>query len=98
MATHFDNIQTDIETLLNFSKKFNTPPSLIETAYRMRELEYRINDAKMHANDTFGKTIDDATAEELALIFIGNYDCNITENDQWDNILSQYFTQQRSLS
>lgn len=91
MATQFNNMQTDIETLLDFSKKFNTPPSLIETAYRTRELEYRINDAKTHASDTFGKTIDDATAEELALLFLGNYDCNITENDQWNNILSQYF-------
>lgn len=91
MATHFDNIQNDIETLLNFSKEFNTPPSLIETAYRMRELEYRTNDAKAHANETFGKTIDDDTAKQLALLFINNYDCNITENDQWDNILSQYF-------
>lgn len=91
MATHFNNMQTDIETLLNFSKEFNTPPSLIETAYRMRELEYRINDAKTHANDTFGKNIDDDTAKQLALIFISNYDCDITENDQWNNILSQYF-------
>lgn len=82
----------------------------LELAYRIREKQYRIQDAKDHVEDFVGddeglslkfnnptkiiewaKKLDDSDYEQMAETFLENYDCNITENMQWEAIVTSYF-------
>ena len=72
----------------------------IEAAYRYRELQYRIDDAKnqleLNADwiqDEYGYSSDEIAgyAEELAERFQDNIDCNVSENNAWINCITEMF-------
>lgn len=65
------------------------PDELLEAAYRKKELLYRTQDAMNHAK-TLGYEIDKDEARTLALEFLDNYNCNIPENDQFQDIIETY--------
>ena len=58
-----------------------------EMIYRKKLREYRIEDAKNHAED-MDLVISDETAGKLADIYDKRHDCNIAENDLWEQILN----------
>jgi hypothetical protein len=71
-------------------------PKMLEAAYRKRELEYRTEDARRQIeeqvddDDPVTKAVIMEAADVLAERFIDNYDCNVSENQLWSNVISQY--------
>lgn len=65
------------------------PDEVLEAAYRKRELQYRIQDAKNHAEE-LGYEISDEDAESIAKRFLYIHDCNVSENDQFEEIIEVY--------
>jgi hypothetical protein len=71
-------------------------PEMLEAAYRKRELEYRTEDARRQIeeqvddDDPVTKAVIVEAADVLAQRFIDNYDCNISENQLWSNVINQY--------
>ena len=75
----------------------------IEAAYRYKQLQYRIEDAKGHIYDMFNECdCDEAAfkeeygvtyseildcAEDVAEQFLDDYDCNVPENDEFAFII-----------
>lgn len=81
-------------------KSWEMTPEQIEAAYRYREFQYRISDAKnqieLNADwieEEYGYSYDEAIeyAEELAECFNENFDCNVPENDAWSNCIAEVF-------
>lgn len=73
---------------LKKAKNFEEIRNLI---YREKELEYRVQDAKRHARNmgvNCKLTNDDYVT--IAQTFIDEYDSNIAENDQFENIIKKY--------
>ena len=74
------------------------PSTVVEAAYRKQELSYRTQDAHVHVIDTHetnGRVPDpeamqSSDFEEIALRFLDDYDCNLSENRQWENVILQY--------
>ena len=74
------------------------PPTVVEAAYRKQELSYRTQDAHVHVVDMHetNECVPDPEAmqssdfEEIALRFLDDYDCNLSENQQWENVILQY--------
>lgn len=73
-------------------KSWEMTPEQIEAAYRYREFQYRISDAKNQIElnidlieEKYGYSYDEAIeyAEELAERFEDKFDCNVSENDDW---------------
>lgn len=73
-----------------------------EKIYREKELSYRILDATRHiANYIYSNEVDsvdeikelqkESTAILVAKSFLEIYDCNRSENDQWESIISNYY-------
>lgn len=71
-------------------KSWKMTPEQIEAAYRYREFQYRISDAKNQIElnidlieEKYGYSYDEAIeyAEELAECFNENFDCDVPEND-----------------
>lgn len=85
----------DIINLIN-----NLPPDTVETIYRYKVREYRIEDAKAQCDDFIRKNKLDCKAEFtgftdndyacLADEFLRHHDCNIAENDMWDSVIDYY--------
>lgn len=72
-------------------KKTKNFEEVRELIYREKELEYRIQDAKRHARNMGANcklTNDDYVT--IAQTFIDDYDCNVAENDQFENIIKKY--------
>lgn len=71
-------------------------PEMLEAAYRKRELEYRTEDARRQIeeqvddDDPVTKAVIMEAADVLAQRFIDNYDCNISENQLWSDVIRQY--------
>lgn len=70
-------------------------PELLEAAYRKRELEYRSEDARRQIDEQVHEDIETKgilreAADVLAEQFIDKYDCNISENQLWSNIISDF--------
>ena len=65
------------------------PDEVLEAAYRKRELQYRIQDAKNHAEE-LGYEISDEDAESIARRFLVIQDCNVAENDVFEEIVEVY--------
>jgi hypothetical protein len=71
-------------------------PKMLEAAYRKRELEYRTEDARRQIeeqvddDDPVTKAVIMEAADVLAERFIDNYDCNVSENQLWSNVINQY--------
>lgn len=70
-------------------------PELLEAVYRKRELEYRSEDARRQIDEQVHEDIETKgilreAADVLAERFIDKYDCNISENQLWSNIISDF--------
>lgn len=81
-------------------KSWEMTPEQIEAAYRYRERQYRIDDAKnqleLNADwieEKYGYSNDEAIeyAEELAELFQDNFDCNMSENSLWYSFITEMF-------
>lgn len=74
------------------------PSTVVVTAYRKQELSYRTQDAHAHAigmRETDERVPDpeamqSSDFEEIALRFLDDYDCNLSENQQWENVILRY--------
>lgn len=74
------------------------PPTVVEAAYRKQELSYRTQDAHVHVIDMHEtnacvpdpEAMQSSDFEEIALRFLDDYDCNLSENQQWENAILQY--------
>lgn len=82
-------------------KSWKMTPEQIEAAYRYREFQYRISDAKNQIElnidlieEKYGYSYDEAIeyAEELAECFNENFDCDVPENDAWSNCIEEVFS------
>lgn len=82
-------------------KSWEMTPEQIEAAYRYREFQYRISDAKNQIElnidlieEKYGYSYDEAIeyAEELAECFNENFDCDVPENDAWSNCIEEVFS------
>lgn len=85
----------------------------IEAAYRYKQLQYRIEDAKGHIYDMFNECdCDEAAfkeeygvtyseildcAEDIAEQFLDDYDCNVPENDEFAFIIWDQMRQLREM-
>lgn len=66
------------------------PPTVMEAAYRKQELSYRTQDAHVHVIDMHEtnacvpdpEAMQSSDFEEIALRFLDDYDCNLSENRQ----------------
>lgn len=81
-------------------KSWEMTAEQIEAAYRYRERQYRIDDAKnqleLNADwieEQYGYTYDEILefAEELAERYHDNEDCNVSENDMWVSQIERMF-------
>lgn len=74
------------------------PPTVVEAAYRKQELSYRTQDAHVHVVDMHEtnacvpdpEAMQSSDFEEIALRFLDDYDCNLNENRQWENVILRY--------
>lgn len=74
------------------------PPTVVEAAYRKQELSYRTQDAHVHVVDMHEtnacvpdpEAMQSSDFEEIALRFLDDYDCNLSENQQWENVILRY--------
>lgn len=74
------------------------PPTIVEAAYRKQELSYRTQDAHVHVVDMHEtnacvpdpEAMQSSDFEEIALRFLDDYDYNLSENQQWENVILQY--------
>lgn len=74
------------------------PPTIVETAYKKRELSYRTQDAHAHVIDMHEtdehvpdpEAMQSSDFEEIALRFLDDYDCDLSENQQWENVILRY--------
>lgn len=74
------------------------PSTVVEAAYRKQELSYRTQDAHVHVVDMHEtnacvpdpEAMQSSDFEEIALRFLDDYDCNLSENQQWENVILQY--------
>ena len=79
----------------------------IEAAYRYQESHYREMDAKHYIDERlewvevdkeeikkeYGVSYDDVIedVDYLASRFMNKFDCNVPENEIWDEVLGEYF-------
>lgn len=73
-----------------------------EQIFRIKELEYLIEDAKRQIADYMDRyeqdsdeyrilsSITEDEYERFAKIFRYDHDCNVADNDQWENIIDEY--------
>lgn len=72
--------------------------TMLEDAYRKKEIEYRTQDALRQIEDIIDddepvtKAMLMAAADVLAERFLDNYDCNIAENQLWDITINNYIS------
>lgn len=72
--------------------------TMLEDAYRKKEMEYRTQDALRQIeeiiddNEPVTKAMLIEAADVLAERFLDNYDCNIAENQLWDNTINNYIS------
>lgn len=63
-----------------------------EEIFRRIQKQYRIEDAKRHCEDLCYDNLNSDDFENIADTFLNNYDCNIAENAQFENIIENYVT------
>ena len=63
-----------------------------EEIFRRIQKQYRIEDAERHCEDLGYDNLNSDDFENIADIFLNNYDCNIAENTQFENIIENYVT------
>lgn len=63
-----------------------------EEIFRRIQKQYRIEDAKRHCEDLGYDNLNSDDFENIADTFLNTYDCNISENTQFENIIENYVT------
>lgn len=63
-----------------------------EEIFSCIQKQYRIEDAKRHCEDLGYDNLNSDDFENIADTFLNNYDCNIAENAQFENIIENYVT------
>lgn len=63
-----------------------------EEIFRRIQKQYRIEDAKRHCEDLGYDNLNSDDFENIADTFLNNYDCNIAEKAQFENIIENYVT------
>lgn len=63
-----------------------------EEIFMRIQKQYRIEDAKRHCKDLGYDNLNSDDFENIADTFLINYDCNIAENTQLENIIENYVT------
>ena len=87
-----DNILLDIKSLSNeelSSLVQGLPSGVLEMAYREQELKFRMEDVICQA-ENLGIEVDDEDVRSIAEEFINKQDCNVSENELFEDILSRY--------
>ena len=87
-----DNILSEIKSLSNeelSSLIQGLPSSVLEMAYREQELKFRMEDVIRQA-ENLGIEVDDEDVRSIAEEFINKQDCNFSENELFEDILSRY--------
>lgn len=85
----FDKVYTrkDIE---NGVSEYETD----EEIFRRIQRQYRIEDAERHCEELGHDGLDNDDFEKIADEFLDNYDCNISENEQFENVIRKYILEQ----
>lgn len=85
----FDKVYTrkDIE---NGVSEYETD----EEIFRRIQRQYRIEDAERHCEDLGHDGLDNDDFEKIADEFLDNYDCNISENEQFESVIKKYILEQ----
>lgn len=65
-----------------------------EEIFRRIQMQYRIEDAEMHCEELGYDDLDNDDFEKIADMFLDNYDCNISENEQFENVIRKYILEQ----
>lgn len=85
----------DIETIIN-----RLSEDVIEACYRHQQHKYHIEDARINTADYLQDdttniiiSITEDDYDVMATLFEDHHDCNIADNDQWHNIISNYIKQ-----
>lgn len=65
-----------------------------EEIFRRIQRQYRIEDAEMHCEELGYDDLDNDDLEKIADMFLDNYDCNISENEQFENVIRKYILEQ----
>lgn len=81
----FDKIYTR-NNIENGESEYETD----EEIFRRIQKQYRIEDAKRHCENLCYNDMGEDDFEIIADEFLNNYDCNISENDQFENIINNY--------
>lgn len=73
----------------------NLTKEQLDLAYRKRERQYHIEDARQQVHEYLSSNdvafeFTDGDYEVIAEIFEDNHDCNIADNDQWQYIIHNY--------
>lgn len=63
-----------------------------EEIFRRIQKQYRTEDAKRHCEDLGYDNLNSDDFENIADTFLNNYDCNISENAQFENIIKNHVT------
>lgn len=78
-------------------KSWEMTPEQIEAAYRYRELQYRIDNAKNQLEfnadwikEKYGHSIDEVIGYVKEFLQ-DNIDCNVSEDDSWINYFMEMF-------
>ena len=87
-----DNILSEIKSLSNeelSSLVQELPSNVLEMAYREQELKFRMEDVICQA-ENLGIDVYDEDVRSIAEEFINKQDCNVSENELFEDILSRY--------
>lgn len=76
------------------------PEEVLEMAYRKRQLQYLIQDAKNHTEEYLSdeyelagleiSDVPEAVYEAMAKEFLDRMDCNVPENAIWEGVVNDY--------
>lgn len=78
----------------------NLPEEVLEMAYRKKEMQYLIENAKRHTEDFLNNeyeitgletpVVSEAVYEAMAKEFLDRMDCNVPENSIWEGVVNDY--------
>lgn len=76
------------EDIKNGTSEYETD----EEIFRRIQKQYRIEDAERHCEDLGYDNLNFDDFENIANTFLENYDCNVSENAQFENIIKNHVT------
>lgn len=79
-----------------FDKYFSSTPENLEKAFRIQDRKYHIYDAIYHCDELYPDIeFSDEEYDLLAEKFEDEHDCNVADNDTWDNVIKEYVRQNK---